>query len=130
MDVCLDKKPLKNMKKRKNISPKEISNSTNYISNISNINVNSMFRINKKMHISNNNINNNNQNNNRHICNITIEKNMPNDNYSNLNCYTQKNLKVNNKLCKINTQTLNIPSNGRDFHFESKKAEKMLSFPQ
>ena len=105
VDVCLDKKPLKNMKKRKNISPKEISNSTNYISNISNINVNSMFRIDKKLHISNNNINNNNnQNNNRHICNITIEKNMPNDNYSNLNCYTQKNLKVNNKLCKINTQ--------------------------
>ena len=60
VDVCLDKKPLKNMKKRKNISPKAISNSTNYISNISNINVNSMFRIDKKLHISNNNINNNN----------------------------------------------------------------------
>jgi hypothetical protein len=26
--------------------------------------------------------------------------------------------------------TLNIPSNGRIFRFESKKAEKMLSFPQ
>jgi hypothetical protein len=25
---------------------------------------------------------------------------------------------------------LNIPSNGRDFHFASKKAEKTLSFPQ
>ena len=105
IDVYKDKKSLKNIKKRKNISPKEISNSTNYISNISNnININSMFRIDKKMHISNNNINNNNQNNNRHICNIIIEKNMINDNYSNLNCYTQKNLKVNNKLCKINTQ--------------------------
>ena len=105
VDVCMDKKTLKNIKKRKKISPKEVSNSTNYISNISNININSMFRIDKKLHISNNNINNNNnQNNNRHISNITIEKNMPNDYYSNLNCYTQKNMKVNNKLCKINTQ--------------------------
>jgi len=98
VDVCLDKKTLKNIKKRKNISPKEISNSTNYISNISNMNINSMFKIDKKLHISNNNINN--INNNRHICNITIEKNPIND----LNCYTQKNMKAHNKLCKINTQ--------------------------
>ena len=70
------------MRKRKNISPKEISNSTNCNSNISNINVNSKISIDKNLHISINNtnaINNNIQNNYRNI--------------SNINCYTQKNLK-------------------------------------
>jgi len=89
-DASIKKKTINNMKKRKNISPKEISNSTNYNSNISNININSMLRIDKNMHVSKNNINNNNQNNSRHI--------------SNINCYTQKKLKAYNKLCKINTQ--------------------------
>ena len=89
-DDYIKKKSINNMKKRKNISPKEISNSTNYNSNISNINVNSMFRIDKNLQVSNNNISNNNQNNNRHI--------------SNINSYMQKNLKTYNKLCKINAQ--------------------------
>ena len=92
-DTSLKKKAINNIKKRKNISPKEISNSTNYNSNISNINVNSKIRIDKNLHISVNNINvinNNIQNNNRHN--------------SNINSYTQKNLKIFNKLCKINTQ--------------------------
>ena len=89
-DALIKKKTINNMKKRKNISPKEISNSTNYNSNISNININSFLRIDKNFHISNKNINNNIQNNGRHICII--------------NCYNQKNLKIYNKLCKINTQ--------------------------
>jgi len=89
-DDYIKKKSINNMKKRKNISPKEISNSTNYNSNISNINVNSMFRIDKNLHVSNNNISNNNQNNNRHI--------------SDINSYMQKNLKTYNKLYRINAQ--------------------------
>ena len=92
-DTSIKQKAINNMKKRKNISPKEISNSTNCNSNISNININSKISIDKNLHISINSlnaINNNIQNNNRHI--------------SNINCYTQKNLKMHNKLCKINTQ--------------------------
>ena len=92
-DTSINQKAINNMKKRKNISPKEISNSTNYNSNISNINVNSKISFDKNMHISINNINainKNIQNKKRHI--------------SNINCYTQKNLKMHNKLCKINTQ--------------------------
>ncbi len=52
-------KKIKKGKKRNNISPKAISNSTNYTTNISNTNANSMFKINKKIIINNNNINKN-----------------------------------------------------------------------
>ena len=95
-NAFINKKAKNNMKKIKNISPKEISSSTNYnsnVSNISNININSMFKIDKNFQVNFNNINiinNNIQNNNRHN--------------SNINCYTQKNLKIYNKVYKINTQ--------------------------
>ena len=88
-------KKIKKGKKRNNISPKAISNSTNYTTNISNTNANSMFKINKKIIINNNNINKNYifNNQNRLAC-ITLEKNINSlDNSSNYNFNTQKNLK-------------------------------------
>ena len=121
-DTSINQKTINNIKKRKNISPKEISNSTNYNSNISNINVNSKISIDKNLHISINNtnaINNNIQNNYRNI--------------SNINCYTQKNLKMYNKLCKINTQKkmnlylINFNSSFMNSYLNKIKGKKITS---
>lgn len=99
-------KKVKKGKNRNNISPKSIINSTNYTSNISNSNINninSMFKIDKKIIV------NSDYNNNTNIC-INQEKSIfNNENISksniNLNFSIKKNLKVNKKLSKINTQS-------------------------
>ena len=101
--ITFNKKKLINVKKRK-ISPKEVSGSTNYISNASNINVNSMFKLDKKLFISNYNINNTNFFNSRYATNNNFEKNNVINDSESLNYFTQKVLKTNNKLYKIKTQ--------------------------
>ena len=102
-EITFNKKKLKNFNKRK-ISPKEMSNSTNYLSNVSNMNINSMFKLDKKLFNNNYYLNNTNFFNNKYVANNFLEKNNIINDSVNSNYFTQKNLKANKKLNKINTQ--------------------------
>ena len=88
-------KKIKKGKKRNNLSPKGINNSTNFSSKISNTNITSMLRLDKKINISSHYFFNNK--------NTSITNNDNNSN-KNSNYSTKINFKMNKKLNKINNK--------------------------
>lgn len=87
-------KKTKKGKKRNNLSSKAINSSTNFSSKISNSNITSMFRLDKKINISSHYFNNKN---------ASITNNDNNSN-KNSNYSTKINFKMNKKIYKINNK--------------------------